>query len=76
MEVGLDNTEVILRDVREMRAACAFAQSPDTGRCGFEPFVYLNVSTGVQDNTGFVQPNVLRVGNSASGDKDIAAFQT
>jgi len=75
VEVGLDNTEVILRDVREMRAACAFAQSPDAGRCGFEPFVYLNVSTRVESYAGFVQPYVLRIGSSASGHKNIAPFK-
>src|SRR5260370_10637872 len=75
VKVSLDNAEVVLGDVCELRAACALAQSPDAGRRRFEPFVHLNVSTLVQGHAGFVQPDVLRIGNSANGDKDIATFQ-
>jgi hypothetical protein len=71
--VSLDKAEVVLRDVRELRAACALAQSPDAGRRRFEAFVHQNVSTRVQGHAGFVQPDVPRIGNSASCDKDIAA---
>ena len=75
VKVGLYNAEVVLRDMRELRAACALAQSPDAGRRSFEAFVHLNVSTGVQGYAGFVQPDVRRVRNSASGHKDIAPLQ-
>src|ERR1700730_11003796 len=75
VKVSLDNAEVVLRDVRELRAACALAQSPDAGRGRFEAFVHLDVSTRVQGHAGLVQPDVLRIGNSANGDKDIAPFQ-
>src|SRR4029077_13575047 len=75
VEVGVNDTEVVFRDMRELRAACTLAQSPDARRRGFEAFIHLNVSTGVQGYAGFVQPDVLRIGNPARGDKDIAPFQ-
>src|SRR5262249_22612221 len=61
--------------MRELRAACALAQSPDARRRRFQPFVHLNVSMGVQRYVGLVEAYVLRVGNSAGGDKDVAPFQ-
>ena len=62
VKVSLDNAEVVLRDVRELRAARALAQSPDAGRRRFEAFVHLNVSTRVQGHAGFVEANVPRLG--------------
>jgi hypothetical protein len=59
----------------KLRAACALAQGPDAGRRRFESLVDLNVSAAVQDHTCFFQPDVLRVGDSADGDKDIGSFQ-
>lgn len=40
-----------------------------------EPFAHLNVTSSVQNYAGFVETDVMRVGNSANGDKDIAPFQ-
>ena len=61
--------------MRELRAASALAQSPDARSGRFKAFVHLNVSTRVQGYTGFIETDVLRVGNSANGDEDIAPFQ-
>jgi hypothetical protein len=50
-------------------------QATEPMRRRIEPFAHLNVTSSVQNYAGFVETDVMRVGNSANGDKDIAPFQ-
>jgi hypothetical protein len=46
--------------MRELRAACALAQSPDAGRCGFETFVHQLWSTLENGDTASETDESLR----------------
>src|SRR5262249_48848066 len=69
------NSKIVLRNVRELRAACAFTQSPDLRSGGFEPLVHLDVSTGIEGYAGLFQTDVPCIGNSASSHEDVAPVQ-
>jgi hypothetical protein len=45
VEIGVDDAEVILGDMRELGAAGTLAQGPDARRRRFQTFIHLNIST-------------------------------
>ena len=55
----MDNAKVVLRDMRELRTAGALAQSPGAGRCRFQTFVHLDVSTGIQGYARLLETDIL-----------------
>jgi hypothetical protein len=69
-----NDTKVVEGDVRELRAAGAFADRPDRGRARLQPFVDHDIATTVQRDTGHIEPGPGGVGSAPRGDQDIAAL--
>src|SRR6516225_11236692 len=73
-EIVPDDAKVILGCVRELRAAGAFADSPDIGGRRLQPLIDANVATSVQLDAGLFEPDAGGIGNASCRGQDIAAF--
>src|SRR5215468_12179682 len=73
-EIVPDDAKVIRGCVRELRAAGAFADSPDVGRRRLQPLIDANVATSVQLDAGLFEPDAGGIGNASCRGQDIAAL--
>ena len=69
-----DDSKVVDRYVRKLRASGGFPQGPDTGRIRLQPLIDANVATIIQLNTGLLKPDPGGVRNAPRRDQDVAAF--
>jgi hypothetical protein len=72
-EVGRNDLEVVVGRVCEGAAAIAVAERPDARHVGRELIVDADVAARVGRDTGLVEPEVVRVGSTPNGQKDVAA---
>ena len=70
-EVVADHAEVVVGDVRKMRAAGAVAHSPYARRRGPESLVDLDEAPFIQFHTGGVQAYTFSIRDPAAGDKEV-----
>src|ERR1700680_4761908 len=74
VQVVAHNAEIVERNVCEMWAARAIAHGPDIRSGSFQTIVNLYISSSIQFNACFIEPNALSVRRSASGDKNVGRF--
>jgi hypothetical protein len=58
----------------ELRAARALANRPNIGRARLEPVVDRDISTGIERDTGELQPDPGGIGGASGRDQDVAAL--
>jgi hypothetical protein len=64
-------TEIIERDVRELRASRAITHRPDAGCCRLEPLVHLDVAVVSQFDPGQFQTDVGGIGSASRCDEQM-----
>src|SRR6516164_7253316 len=69
-----NNPKIVLRHVRELRAAGAFPERPDFGRGCFEPLIDADVAATVHPHTGLLEADVGGVGNTTCRDQNVATM--
>jgi hypothetical protein len=69
-----DDSEIVYRGVRELRATGALPDCPDTGRSRLQPIINANVPAFVQVNAGQFKSDIGGVGNTSCRDEYVAAF--
>lgn len=73
-QVVANDPEVIEGDMRELRAASAFADCPDVGPARLQPLVDPNIAPFVQCNSCEIQTDPASVGPAPGCDQDVAAL--
>src|SRR5204863_1488825 len=74
-EIVTEYPEIVKRDVRKLRAACNFAERPNTLGCCFQPLIDLNVSAICQFNASEFQSDICCVWSAARCDKQMTTLQ-
>ena len=71
-QVVPDNPKIVLRHVRELRAAGAFPERPYSGRRCFQAVIDTDVASTVHLHTCLLETDAGGVGNAPRRDQDIA----
>src|SRR6267142_6885787 len=69
------DAEVVLTNVGEVRASGRLAGGPNVGSCRLQPVVHPDVAARIDFDACSVEIESIRVGRSASGDKNVGCFQ-
>ena len=72
-EIVSNDSEIVQRDVCKLRTARALADGPDISRGRLQAIVHLHITSLVQANASYFQPNSCGVGCAPGSNKDIAA---
>lgn len=68
-----NGSEIVQRDVGKLRTARALADGPDTSRGRLQAIVHLYITSLIQINASYFQPNSCGVGCAPGSNRDIAA---
>ena len=75
LQIIPNNPKIVLRHVRELRAAGAFPDRPDLGRGCFEALIHSDVAATVHLHTGLVEADAGGIGNTPCRDQNIATLR-
>ena len=74
-KIVTDHAKVIEGDMREVRAAGAFADRPDIGGSGPQPLIDLDIAAAGQLHSRHIQADARGVRRAAGGDQQMGAFE-
>src|SRR5208283_943038 len=74
VQVVVNDAEVVISDVRELRAARAIAHSPNVIAGRLQPFVDLDEPVLVELDAGQLEPDSIGVRRSARRNQQVGAF--
>src|SRR6516225_10589941 len=69
-----NNAKIVLRHVRELRAAGAFSDCPDFGRSCFKALIDADIAATVHLNTGLLEADAAGVGNTTCRNQNVATM--
>ncbi len=70
-QVGANNAEIVVGDMREGRSAFHVAQRVDAGHVGLQPFVHPDEAAFVHLDSACRQIEPVGIGNTSRGQKQM-----
>jgi len=74
VKVRMNDAEIVVTNVGELRAAGAIGHRPDIFGGGLQAIVDLDVAVGVKLNSGALETDVLGIGSSTGCHQEVAPF--